>query len=99
LAAVERGPRPVHIPLTNGIALWLLLLLAGCTEQPGPLVGTLERDRVSVSAAYAEPIADIVVQEGQQVAAGEVLVRLDGARFEARKERARAERDAVAAQL
>ena len=49
---------------------------------PLPLVGTLERERVELVAEFQEPIVQVEVVEGQRVAAGELLMRQDGARLE-----------------
>ena len=57
--------------------------LAACTPQPPQVLGTLERDRVSLPAPISEPILAIEVREGDNVAAGAVLVRLDDARSRA----------------
>ena len=59
-------------------------LAAGCSgdSSPLPLVGTLERDRVELVAEFQEPIVELSVVEGQQVQAGQLLVRQDGARVE-----------------
>jgi HlyD family secretion protein len=60
-------------------------LLAGCGSGPGNgrMVGELAWDRVELSNEAAEPIRDIPVREGQQVATGELLVQLDTARAQA----------------
>jgi len=54
------------------------LLLAGCSEPAPPLaLGTLERDRITLSATAAELITSQPVAEGSVVAAGDLLVQLD----------------------
>ena len=59
-------------------------LATGCAgdSSPLPLVGTLERDRVELVAEFWEPIVELSVVEGQQVQAGQLLMRQDGARVE-----------------
>lgn len=76
-------------------------LAAGCrSPAPEPVaVGTLERDRIELIAEAQEPIVEIRVREGQQVAAGDVLLRLDDARLAAQVAGARSARDRAAARL
>jgi HlyD family secretion protein len=62
------------------LALLLLATLAvACEPEPGPLpvVGTLERDRLELVAEARERIVEVLVTEGDEVAAGDVLMRLD----------------------
>ncbi len=62
----------------------IALLLQGCgSGVDGHMVGELAWDRVELSNEAAEPISDIPVHEGQQVAAGTLLVQLDASRAEA----------------
>ncbi len=76
------------------LSLLLALALSGCGGEPGsPVVGTLERDRIVLTAEQAEPIAAIEVREGQRVEAGAALVRLDTRRARSERERLAAERD------
>ncbi|RFF29664.1 HlyD family secretion protein [Wenzhouxiangella sediminis] len=75
-------------------AVLTLLVLAGCNGDPEyPVVGTLERDRIALAAEMAEPVVEIHVREGQQVAAGAVLVELDTRRAEADLDRVEAVAD------
>jgi HlyD family secretion protein len=55
------------------------LLLSACSRQPPQALGTLEWDRITVPAPALEKITAIEVREGQQVHAGEVLLRLESA--------------------
>lgn len=59
----------------------MLLLLAGCSggDEDSVALGTLERDRIELTAEAHEPIVAVEVGEGQRVATDQVLVRLDGA--------------------
>ncbi len=60
------------------------LLLHACgSGVDGHMVGELAWDRVELSNEAAEPISAIPVREGQQVAAGDLLVQLDTSRAEA----------------
>jgi HlyD family secretion protein len=66
------------------------LSLAGCAkEAPQPLVGTLEWDRIAVTAELAEPVLRWAVAEGDRVEAGAVLLELDPRRQDARIAEAR----------
>ena len=62
----------------------LTLAATGCVGEssPLPLVGTLERDRVELVGEFQEPIIELNVEEGEQVEAGQVLMRQDGSRVE-----------------
>jgi len=64
--------------------LLMLVALAGCNEvEEYPVVGTLERDRIALTAERAEPVTAIHVREGQPVEAGTLLVEQDPRRLEA----------------
>jgi HlyD family secretion protein len=58
-------------------ALLALASLAACGKQDemGPLVGTLERDRIEIIAEEAEPIISLEVREGDRVEVGQVLLK------------------------
>jgi HlyD family secretion protein len=55
------------------------LVLAGCSrhDADGPLVGTLERDRIEIVAEESEPILSLDVREGDRVTLGQVLMKQD----------------------
>jgi HlyD family secretion protein len=61
--------------------LWILLsislLLCACSKAPPQALGTLEFDRVTLPAPAAERIVAIDVREGEQVAQGQSLLKLD----------------------
>jgi HlyD family secretion protein len=81
--------------------LWpLAVLAASCTEN-GDLraVGTIERDRIELVAEAREPIAEILVREGDRVQAGDVVLRLEERRGEAEVRRAEGARDRAMARL
>ena len=77
------------------------LALAACGADPAslPSVGTLERDRIELVAEADEPIAQIAAREGDRVAAGALVLRLDDGRIAAQLARAQAQRDERAAVL
>lgn len=62
----------------------LALCLAACGESSSAVYGTVERDRLTLTAPSTELIADIQVQEGDRVSAGTVLLRLDSRAADAR---------------
>ncbi|MGQ0385278.1 MAG: HlyD family secretion protein [Gammaproteobacteria bacterium] len=66
------------------------LVLCACGGGDGEaLLGTLERDRVELVAEAQEPIVEVAVREGEAVAAGQLLLRLDPAAASARLAQAR----------
>lgn len=81
--------------------LWpLLMLLTACGKGgEDQALGTLERDRISLSATASEVITEVLVREGQTVAAGQLLLRLDDRRQSARVAQAAAEVARAEAQL
>ena len=62
------------------------LVLAACESASDQyrVVGELASDRVELTAEVAEPITAILVAEGEHVAAGQVLMRQDTSRADAR---------------
>jgi HlyD family secretion protein len=99
-------------PLQERFGRWLdtlrtltavLLVASGvaCRNDPSaiPSVGTLERDRIELTAETNEPIVEIVVREGDIIDSGQLLVRLDNRRLAAQVEQARAVRDEAGARL
>ncbi|NCA68515.1 MAG: HlyD family efflux transporter periplasmic adaptor subunit [Sphingobacteriia bacterium] len=70
----------------------IILLLGGCSDADRSLaLGTLERDRVALTATAAEVIIELPVREGTQVTEGRVLARLDDRQQRAELDRARAQ--------
>lgn len=69
---------------------WLVaagaLALAACDTptDENRIVGELASDRIELTAEVAEPITDILVAEGEVVSAGQVLMRQDASRADAR---------------
>lgn len=79
----------------------LALVLAACKDegQARHMVGTLERDRIEITVETSEPIAEIAVADGQLVARGDLLLRQDDRRYQARLDQAEAQRDQAAGRL
>lgn len=79
----------------------LPVLLAGChhDDSPPPLLGTLEWDRIAAVAEVSEPITQILVKEGDQVEANQLLMTLDARRTQAQLDAARADERRLAAAL
>ncbi|MFZ2507905.1 MAG: biotin/lipoyl-binding protein, partial [Steroidobacteraceae bacterium] len=53
--------------------------LAACGADGDALLGTLERDRIELTAEAQEPIIEVAIREGDAVAEGQLLLRLDPA--------------------
>jgi len=86
--------RSLGITVVSGLALF------ACTgEVDPPAVGTLERDRIELSADASEPIAHVAVREGDTVEPGQLIVQLDDARFAAELRQQEAVRDQALARL
>ena len=77
----------------------VILLLVGCTEAPPRVLGTVERDRLTLTAPVGELITQVNVVEGQQVKAGEVLIQLDTTSANARLALRQAELEQAKAKL
>ncbi|WP_058557204.1 HlyD family secretion protein [Thiohalocapsa sp. ML1] len=91
---------PAHPGLTPAAVL-LTAALAGCEPAPeaGLALGTLERDRVALTATVAEVLVELPVARGTAVTKGTVLARLDDRQQRAQVERARAEVAQATAEL
>jgi len=89
-------PRRVLVAIT----LPILLTVSACNlETTTFMVGTLERDRIELKVESNEPIVDIHVSDGQQVAAGDPVLTQDSRRAQARLAQAAGQRDQAAARL
>ncbi len=75
------------------LAVLAALLLAGCARDndAGTLLGTLEWDRIALPAEVSEPITQILVKEGDHVAADQLLLSLDPRRTQAQVDAAQAD--------
>ena len=68
------------------LALIAALLGSACSSESDVvgIVGELASDRVELTAEAGEPILEILVAEGEQVSAGQILMRQDASRANAR---------------
>jgi len=76
-----------------------LLWSLGCGNDDELAVGTLERDRIELVAEANEPIAEILVREGETVAANAPILRLAAERLQAQREAAEQRAATAAARL
>lgn len=78
-----------------------VLALAACesNDNENRIVGELASDRIELTAEVAEPITEILVAEGEVVSAGQVLMRQDATRANARLAEAEAALGQVQARL
>ena len=75
-------------------------IAAACSEHGEPaFVGTLERDRIELTAEASDPIVQRVVSEGDFVKAGDLVLRLDDERLAALVAQAEHRRAAAAARI
>jgi HlyD family secretion protein len=78
-----------------------LLVLSGCLalaacgndDYSGPILGTLERDRLELVAESNEPLVEVLVREGDAVQAGATLMRQELGSMQARLDQAVAARN------
>ncbi len=74
-----------HFGLITAFALTGALLGAcDASDEARRVVGELASDRLEITAEFSEPIVEIVTAEGAAVSKGQVLVRQDTSRAEAR---------------
>ena len=82
------------------IAVGTMLLISSCAEEPQRLaLGTLEQDRITLSATAGEIIIAQPVSEGEQVRVGDLIVQLDSTLQEAAVSRTQAEFAALQANI
>lgn len=66
------------LALTGGFGSWAIMArIAGAVIAPGQV--EVELNRQAVQHAEGGPVAEVAVREGDAVAAGQILIRLDGA--------------------
>lgn len=76
------------------------LIVGGCGLDDEPrIVGQLESDRIEMTAEFAETIIERRVAEGEAVSAGQILLKQDTARIEARVAEAAATLEEARARL
>jgi HlyD family secretion protein len=87
--------------ISTGGLVTIALSLAACNTPPAdaPSLGTLERDRLEISADSNQPILARLVREGDRVAAGDPLIQQDASLIDTQLDRARAELARAEAQL
>lgn len=74
-----------HFDLITTFALTGALLGAcDASDEAHRVVGELASDRLEITAEFSEPIVEIVTAEGEAVSKGQVLVRQDTSRAEAK---------------
>jgi HlyD family secretion protein len=71
---------PLHRAFPLALAL---VVLSACTRDPPQALGTLEFDRITLPAPAAERIVEVSVHEGDQVAPGQPLLKLEATRTQA----------------
>lgn len=81
------------MPIKPYLSLLLMVVfLGGCeANDPPPLLGTLEWDRIGIPAEASETVLNWQVAEGDQVTAGQLLLQLDPRRLDAQVAQASAE--------
>lgn len=62
----------------------LLFALSACEQETSVWYGIVERERHTLSAPIGELISEVLVREGEQVSAGQVLLKLDNSTVMAR---------------
>ncbi len=77
----------------------LSIVIAGCGGDQPVAVGQTARDRVELTSEAPEPIVEILVAEGSQVSAGDILLRQQPERVAAQLAQAQGARDRSAARL
>jgi len=82
-------------------AISIIIACTGCSQvsDPPASLGTLERDRIELTAESSEAIIRIQVKEGDLVDAGTVLVQQDTSRAEVALEKAEADKAVAQARL
>ena len=84
----------------GGAIVALSCFSAACHRAPlWSALGTTEWDRAAVLAEISEPVVALKVEEGQMVAAGDLLLQLDTRRTDAQLQAAQADAQRLEAQL
>lgn len=61
-----------------------MLFIVACKKETPAMLGTLEWDRITLPATAAEPIVEVQVSEGAQLAKDQILLQLDASHAKAR---------------
>ncbi len=86
----------MHLNTTSRLLVFAILLnAAACQNDNGAeyIVGTVERERIELTAESNDFITAIHVREGDQVTAGEIILEQDPSLFRARVDQLKAARD------
>jgi HlyD family secretion protein len=83
----------------SAAAVAAALTLAACGGRGTGLPGTVERDRIGLVAEASEPIVELAVHEGDRVATGALILRLDPRVGNTQLDQARAQVRAASARL
>lgn len=80
---------------------WVVLGACSSTEPAGPIQasGFIEAEEVAIAPELGGRVVELLVEEGDEVEAGQVLARLDGTLLEAKIAAAQAELEVAQAQL
>ena len=90
----------MNLRISLAAALCVPAVIAGCgKKEPLSLLGTLEWDRIGVSAEVSEPILSLAVVEGARVHAGDAILSLDARRTDAQLAQAQADQRKAEAAL
>lgn len=85
-------PRKVRFSWSALVLLNCFVILVGCESgSQSEALGTLERDRIRLSATTSELVSDVFVTEGQRVTRGQSLLQLDDRALQTQVRQARAE--------
>ena len=67
-----------------GLISTIMLAACGAADDANRVVGELASDRIELTAEFSEPVVEIAVAEGASVLSGQILLRQDDARAQAR---------------
>lgn len=70
--------------LKYSVLVLSILLFVACKKETPAMLGTLEWDRITLPATAAEPIVEVQVSEGTQLAKDQILLQLDASHAKAR---------------
>lgn len=82
-----------------GIGWWQFQPVAAANEEPLEATGVIEARTASLSPEVGGQVQEVLVEEGQRVTAGQILVQLDDSLLLSQRTQAQAARQAAQAQL